>query len=254
MRNFLLAVLLFAAVISCNKDNLPDAPGETLVTIDYDMGGALYSEALQYDAQNRLSQLISPGQKVHELQYNAQGQLSGIIYKDIALLPGQVIHSSQFSYDANGHIIKKLTTSGAAIVKEVNYTYNTAGRLIADTQYQSGNAPRYNTYTYDSKGNIERLEEFRLIGGVFTSNGVFTFEYDNKLSPYHKTGQLLYYLNEHPNYLFKSNILRSSYNGVHTGRTYMYEYYSNGTIRTVIYNDPQPFGGTARIRYTYVQP
>lgn len=254
MRNLLLAVLLCITIISCDKNDLPEAPGDTLAKVEYNPGGAIKTDTFIYDAQHRVIQLASAS-NVYDLIYNAQGRLLTVNYNHVAGPLTQLIHSSAYTYDINGKIVKKTTTDPSmVVVEEVYYTYNAAGKLIADTQYVSGNQPLYNTYAYDNNGNVIRMEEFKLVGSTFTSNGISTLQYDDKLSPYHKIGDVLFYINESPNYLFKSNITRATFNGIHTGRNYIYEYYSNGVMHTAFYNDPQPFGGSARIRYTFVQP
>ncbi|HEX2629631.1 MAG TPA: hypothetical protein VHM26_11480, partial [Chitinophagaceae bacterium] len=250
MRNFLLAALLCIAVISCDKDDLPDAPGDTLSKIDYDIAGAAFSETLVYDIQKRLIQFVG-NTGTFDLTYNAQGQLSGAIYKQVP--SGVVIRTFQFAHDPNGRIIKRTITSSSGTTDRY-YKYDVSGKVIADSQYNI--TPYTRAYTYDTRGNVIKMEQTSYTGSAPATIRLFTYRYDNKLTPYHKVRSVLFYISDLDflsSHLSASNIIGSTMDGVATTRNYFYEYYSNGLMHTTIYNDPQPFNGSARIRYTFVQ-
>jgi YD repeat-containing protein len=251
---YIIIVLLCVTIISCSKkDQLPDAPGTTLSRIDYYMSSNLnYSEVFSYDAQNKLTRLSKAGFQ-YDLTYTAQGRLASVAIKNGTPTPA-VLFTFVYTHDANGRIIKKTTVPGTNSVysDDRSYTYDASGRLITDSQYNGNTVARYIVYTYDNNNNVTESEQFALYNSSFVTYGPATFKYDNKISPYHQTGNLLYYITSFPTYLSKSNQLIPSENGL-SDLKYGNKYYSNGLLRTSYNKDPY-WSTYERAEYVYTQP
>lgn len=251
---YLISSLLCVIIISCSKtDELPDAPGSTLSRIDYYMGSTMnYSEVYTYDAQNKLVRLNKGGVQ-YDLTYTAQGHLASVAIKNGVPTAG-ILFTFVYTHDANGRIIKKTTVPGTNSIYSDNrsYTYDASGRLISDSQYNGNIVSRYINYTYDNDANITGSEQFYWYNNSFVSYGVATFNYDNKRSPFHQTGNQLYYVTSLPSYLSKSNTLIPSENGL-SDLKYGNKYYSNGLLRTSYNKDPY-WSTYERAEYIYTQP
>lgn len=254
MRYLITALLCAAIFISCSKTDLPDAPGNTLSRIDYYTGSTVVSsDVFTYNSQNQFIQFNRGGIQ-YDLTYNAQGQLASAAIKT-GSPTSAVLLTFTYTHDANGRIIKKTTIPGTSSNHSDNrsYTYDASGRLISDSQYNGNMVARYTNYNYNNNGDVIKYETFYLNNSSFITYGPVTSKYDNKLSPYHQNGNLLYYITSLPNYLSKSNVVIAGPGGTTSDLSYGNKYYSNGLLRISYSKDPY-WSTYQRAEYIYTQP
>ena len=89
--------------------------------------------------------------------------------------------TTEYQYDGNGRVIKKLTRYRQDNYEEVNYQYSEGNKIIASTERFVENKKIYSsrTYTLDANGNVVKQEykDYR------DYDVVITYEYDNKINP-----------------------------------------------------------------------
>ena len=89
--------------------------------------------------------------------------------------------TTEYQYDGNGRVIKKLTRYRQDNYEEVNYQYSEANKIIASKERFVENKKIYSsrTYTLDANGNVVKQEykDYR------DYDIVITYEYDNKINP-----------------------------------------------------------------------
>ena len=89
--------------------------------------------------------------------------------------------TTEYQYDGNGRVIKKLTRYRQDNYEEVNYQYSEGNKIIASTERFVENKKIYSsrTYTLDANGNVVKQEykDYR------DYDIVITYEYDNKINP-----------------------------------------------------------------------
>jgi len=90
--------------------------------------------------------------------------------------------TTEYQYDGNGRLIKKLTRYRQDNYEEVNYQYSEGNKIIASTERFVENKKIYSsrTYTLDANGNVVKQEYKE---GYRDYDIVVTYEYDNKINP-----------------------------------------------------------------------
>lgn len=153
--------------------------------------------------------------------------------------------TTEYQYDGNGRVIKKLTLYRQDNYEEVNYQYSEGNKIIASTERFVENKKIYSsrTYTLDANGNVVKQEykDYR------DYDIVITYEYDNKINPlFSPTVRDLY-----PDYFTmgvgKNNIIKQTEIGTNpkepnkvskvTFRT-VYEYNGDYPVRNTYYSVP----------------
>ena len=153
--------------------------------------------------------------------------------------------TTEYQYDGNGRVIKKLTRYRQDNYEEVNYQYSEGNKIIASTERFVENKKIYSsrTYTLDANGNVVKQEykDYR------DYDIVITYEYDNKINPlFSPTVRDLY-----PDYFTmgvgKNNIIKQTEIGTNpkepnkvskvTFRT-VYEYNGDYPVRDTHYSVP----------------
>ena len=153
--------------------------------------------------------------------------------------------TTEYQYDGNGRVIKKLTRYRQDNYEEVNYQYSEGNKIIASTERFVENKKIYSsrTYTLDANGNVVK-QEYK---DYKDYDIVITYEYDNKINPlFSPTVRDLY-----PDYFTmgvgKNNIIKQTEIGTNpkepnkvskvTFRT-VYEYNGDYPVRNTYYSVP----------------
>ena len=153
--------------------------------------------------------------------------------------------TTEYQYDGNGRVIKKLTRYRQDNYEEVNYQYSEGNKIIASTERFVENKKIYSsrTYTLDANGNVVK-QEYK---DYKDYDIVITYEYDNKINPlFSPTVRDLY-----PDYFTmgvgKNNIIKQTEIGTNpkepnkvskeTFRT-VYEYNGDYPVRNTHYSVP----------------
>jgi len=153
--------------------------------------------------------------------------------------------TTEYQYDGNGRVIKKLTRYRQDNYEEVNYQYSEGNKIIASTERFVENKKIYSsrTYTLDANGNVVK-QEYK---DYKDYDIVITYEYDNKINPlFSPTFRDLY-----PDYfttgISRNNIIKRTEIGTNpkepnkiskeTFRT-VYEYNGDYPVRDTHYSVP----------------
>jgi YD repeat-containing protein len=141
--------------------------------------------AFTYDDADRLTAMTSfSGTYRAEYTYDSAGNLTAVHNRERNISGEYSIprDDSLYTYDSAGNLLKsdKSTTSSGAVNRTVcTYSYNTAGRLTAQSCSRSGKQDYSYTYSYTASGLLSRISG--------TSSGAavnFYFKSDGKLAKY----------------------------------------------------------------------
>jgi len=156
--------------------------------------------------------------------------------------------TTEYQYDGNGRLIKKLSHYRQGYDEEINYQYIEGNKIIASTEkviVNFGEQKKHyssQTYTLDANGNVVKQEYKENDNDI-----VITYEYDNKINPlFSPTVRDLY-----PDYFTmgvgKNNIIKQTEIGTNpkepnkvskvTFRT-VYEYNGDYPVRDTHYSVP----------------
>ncbi len=171
-------------------------------------GTADFLNTYQYDADQRLTQLVQQGQtggnavavKGANLSYNALGQLTQIFRTDFfGTGPQPDIATSAFSYDGANRLTEiAYTSGGGTAIDAYSWTYDAANRVTSMTTTTDGTAtysydntnqvtgasytgtgqPANESYSYDSNGNRTNTGYTTGTNNQLTSDGTFNYTYD----------------------------------------------------------------------------
>lgn len=239
---FAAAVLIITT--SCTKENvIPVAGGEILskITITEPTINRTGTGHYNYNSQGQLISIIGTN-NINTTDtawslfiYDAAGHLS-------SLLVTNNLTGDQYRYDytsdADGKI---LTGRGTAMQPNMNLTdckfvYDAKGRIISDSLFtKNGDLYGYSLLEYDNNDNLLSFQDFVITGSTVFTQGKFTYQYDNKRSPFNKIGKLLYVVAPNANsyfYLTQNNTAVALLDGVPTtpGGHFLYQYYSNDLL------------------------
>jgi hypothetical protein len=200
------ALLLLAAIgftWSCSKDISPNEGTKLLrVESDYKTGDFTSRTFIRNPSDNLVAFQDSSNAGTFEsisIEYGSGDRISKIKFLNTA---GQTIFHFELEYNTDGRVSKRLTVPGTLnIADDYNtYTYDAAGHLIIDSQYQkSGLPPAYqitkvSNYTYTGD-NITEAFLYLKTTGTLDLYQRRKYEYDNKINPY-KNFKYLYFIME----------------------------------------------------------
>ena len=171
-------------------------------------GTADFLNTYQYDADQRLTQLVQQGQtggntvatKGANLFYNALGQLTQIFRTNFfGMGPQPDIATSALSYDAGNRLTSiAYTDNGGIAIDAYSWTYDAANRVASMTTTTDGTAtysydnanqvtgasytgtgqPANESYTYDANGNRTNTGYSTGTNNLLGSDGTFNYAYD----------------------------------------------------------------------------
>lgn len=205
MKTPLLLCLTALAIglTDCRKKNDPgpggttDGPRLSRVTNE---SGQLTSE-YSYRTDRRLANFkqYTPGNslpnRAEDYTYDAQGRLERV---DVATAIGNILTRSQqtLSYNAAGRVetinTGQVVGTGTVPTNRTTLDYDGSGRIsrvnLLGSDGKGGFAlSTYDTYTYDARGNVSKVESF------FANNqplSRLSYEYDSKSNPFRNVGRL----------------------------------------------------------------
>jgi RHS repeat-associated protein len=178
-----------------------DGVGNILSVTDTINGSVGGTNNYTYDALNRLVKLSQTGNGVSakrvDFAYNAIGQYTSVSrYGNLA--GTSLVDRSTYAYDSLNRLTNLTHNNGSANIAFYNYTYDVASRItritdidgVTDYTYDdrnqltgadSNNANRPDeSYTYDANGNRTNTGYQTATGNRLTSDGTYTYEYDNE--------------------------------------------------------------------------
>lgn len=271
MKKIFLALIAIATFVACNKDNggseegvsakhpkkiistspylrverifelYDDARPKKESYTHYQADTVSYSSVTEYEYDGKRPVKERYGDTEVSFFYN-KGKLERKVSKSKY---NSTPSTTEYQYDGNGRVIKKLTRYRQDNYEEVNYQYSGGNKIIASTERFVENKKIYSsrTYTLDANGNVVKQEykDYR------DYDIVITYEYDNKINPlFSPTVRDLY-----PDYFTmgvgKNNIIKQTEIGTNpkepnkvskvTFRT-VYEYNGDYPVRDTHYSVP----------------
>ena len=233
--SFLAATILFT-LVACNKNDLPIGNGDRLEKVITTWGDSVAYTFLKYDQYNRLIHIFDsnnhkkPNVTNTSIVYNTGDKILNYTRSD----EKGYQWSSSFRYNTDGHVTEQMENGPNGPILTNRYTYDTRGRLIADTSYYRNNSIiSYSTYKYDNNDNVVEWEHF-LHNNLFNTldrQWTVYFSYDTKLNSYRNLNRAVYFMGGRPELLSKNNLLRMRYNTVTID--YKYEYYNTGLPKRI---------------------
>ena len=225
------SLLLF---FSCQKEDLPDAPGDRLKMIRYKEGDSISFRTFQYDVQNRLTAVVDSGHGgVYRriVSYDTQGNLLSI-----------AVNGDIYTFDLNseGKVIRTWSTvpgQQSATVRN-SYGYDMEGKLISDSihSYWSPDVWGVVSFLYDVNNNVI---ESKLISATPNTQVAKKCTYDKQRNPLYNQSVIIYLLFGGYGYGLpqgKNNVLKERFdNG--SEASYHYEYFSNDLPRQCSIHD-----------------
>ena len=271
MKKIFLALIAIATFVACNKDNGGSEEGvsakhpKKIISTSpylrverifelydnarpkkesythYQADTVSYSSVTEYEYEGKRPVKERYGDTEVSFFYN-KGKLERKVSKSKY---NSTPSTTEYQYDGNGRVIKKLTRYRQDNYEEVNYQYSEGNKIIASTERFVENKKIYSsrTYTLDANGNVVKQEykDYR------DYDIVITYEYDNKINPlFSPTVRDLY-----PDYFTmgvgKNNIIKQTEIGTNpkepnkvskvTFRT-VYEYNGDYPVRDTHYSVP----------------
>ena len=271
MKKIFLALIATATFVACNKDNggseegvsakhpkkiistspylrverifelYDDARPKKESYTHYQADTVSYSSVTEYEYDGKRPVKERYGDTEVSFFYN-KGKLERKVSKSKY---NSTPSTTEYQYDGNGRVIKKLTRYRQDNYEEVNYQYSEGNKIIASTERFVENKKIYSsrTYTLDANGNVVK-QEYK---DYKDYDIVITYEYDNKINPlFSPTVRDLY-----PDYFTmgvgKNNIIKQTEIGTNpkepnkvskeTFRT-VYEYNGDYPVRNTHYSVP----------------
>ena len=271
MKKIFLALIAIATFVACNKDNggseegvsakhpkkiistspylrverifelYDDARPKKESYTHYQADTVSYSSVTEYEYEGKRPVKERYGDTEVSFFYN-KGKLERKVSKSKY---NSTPSTTEYQYDGNGRVIKKLTRYRQDNYEEVNYQYSEGNKIIASTERFVENKKIYSsrTYTLDANGNVVK-QEYK---DYKDYDIVITYEYDNKINPlFSPTFRDLY-----PDYFTmgvgKNNIIKQTEIGTNpkepnkvskeTFRT-VYEYNGDYPVRNTHYSVP----------------
>ena len=207
MKKIFLALIAIATFVACSKDNggseegvsakhpkkiistspylrverifelYDDARPKKESYTHYQADTVSYSSVTEYEYDGKRPVKERYGDTEVSFFYN-KGKLERVVSKS---KHNSTPSTTEYQYDGNGRVIKKLTRYRQDNYEEVNYQYSEGNKIIASTERFVENKKIYSsrTYTLDANGNVVK-QEYK---DYKDYDIVITYEYDNKINP-----------------------------------------------------------------------
>ena len=207
MKKIFLALMATATFVACNKDNggseegvsakhpkkiistspylrverifelYDDARPKKESYTHYQADTVSYSSVTEYEYDGKRPVKERYGDTEVSFFYN-KGKLERKVSKSKY---NSTPSTTEYQYDGNGRVIKKLTRYRQDNYEEVNYQYSEGNKIIASKERFVENKKIYSsrTYTLDANGNVVK-QEYK---DYKDYDIVITYEYDNKINP-----------------------------------------------------------------------
>ena len=210
MKKIFLALIAIATFVACNKDNggseegvsakhpkkiistspylrverifelYDDARPKKESYTHYQADTVSYSSVTEYEYEGKRPVKERYGDTEVSFFYN-KGKLERKVSKSKY---NSTPSTTEYQYDGNGRVIKKLSHYRQGYDEEENYQYIEGNKIIASTEkviVNFGGEKKYyssQTYTLDANGNVVKQEYKENDNDI-----VITYEYDNKINP-----------------------------------------------------------------------
>lgn len=210
MKKIFLALIATATFVACNKDNggseegvsakhpkkiistspylrverifelYDDARPKKESYTHYQADTVSYSSVTEYEYDGKRPVKERYGDTEVSFFYN-KGKLERKVSKSKY---NSTPSTTEYQYDGNGRVIKKLSHYRQGYDEEENYQYIEGNKIIASTEkviVNFGGEKKYyssQTYTLDANGNVVKQEYKENDNDI-----VITYEYDNKINP-----------------------------------------------------------------------
>ncbi len=113
-----------------------------------------FSASISYNDKNLPERVIGydldDGQSISDYTYDANGNL----IKEVYTSSSGSKSISDHTYDANGNLIKEVETDSDGDKEIYDYTYDANGNLIKEVETDSDGDRYISDYTYDANGNL----------------------------------------------------------------------------------------------------
>ena len=240
---------------SCQKEATPGSTNQYLRKTTSRSGDSLNHTTYTYDNQNRLVSISSSfnqgqGEQYRiDITYDAQGRMASASQNRNGI--------DSFRYDNQNRIVQKLhiTPSSTTYTGRSTYSYDTKGRLLADTlhSYWTNEIFEYTIYTYDQNDNIIEVKVFRNNAGTFYVEKTMQLQFDNKTNPYYSLGPVQYFIFSDGNgleyLLSRNNCIKKTFPN---GDVISYNYvYAGDLPKSVVTTDSSDPGWTSSDEFYY---
>ncbi len=256
MRNFFVLILAAGIVFfsSCEKQDLPDAPGKRLkmVKLTGKDDNSPFFTNYTYDSKNRLIAEVDSLADVTffkiYFEYDDQDRLIKSTYMDSDIL-GDVGHKNlaTFTYDDKDRIVRSVSNSlidPQAYTYYKSFEYDTKGRLISDSSSdsQQHGIKSYRKFIYDDKDNLLEIERY-LPGDQLAEK--IQMKYGTAVNMYYQLGRYYFFGAFDVRALSRNNIIEEvsisdNIPGVVT--YYDYQFFNNGLPKSIRMRDKHSIG------------
>lgn len=242
----IVSILLIFSIVGCKKEDYTVANGKRLVKIIQRWHDSLYYTSFKYDQDGRVAEVIGTDPKntpldtiFTSIEYNAQGQMLNYRYRHNK---GYYSHAYTFIYDTNGRIIQLRSLPTNSLIK--TYAYDPQGRLVTDSRFYHtlNTSIPWGIFEYDNSGDVVKglFQYYDSYSRKIDTSAVFEASYNNSPNSLADLGPTLYHiLHYHPYVLSKHNVSQFNYDGYI--RIFTYEYYPDGLMKKVIYNNDHEY-------------
>lgn len=147
----------------------------------------------QYNSKNQLIQ--SDHYWDERVASSNSGTLENAMQRTEWVNPGNTKKDSYFSfeYQKSGNLEKRIVHRLNNKISSFDlFRYNIQGKIDRRTWYDDGNESGYDTYSYDEKGNLIKVERYHILqNGSHELQTTTEYEFDNKNNPYFSFRNLL---------------------------------------------------------------
>ncbi|WP_370623551.1 peroxidase family protein [cf. Phormidesmis sp. LEGE 11477] len=249
-----------------------DAVNNRTSVTDFIMGTQAGVESFTYDALDRVTRITQSGNGVADkridLSYNAASQMTGLS-RASDLAGAQTVADTAYTYDTAGRLVNLVHEGEGNAIAGYGFAYDAANRLTqlvtpdgtSDYSYNdrdelTGGTHSYQAdeaYSYDDTGNrnsagYETGEQNRL-----SSDGTYTYEYDNEGNRTRRvailTGEVTEYGWDYRNRM-TSVVTKGSDGAISRLVEYTYDVYDR-RIAKVVDSDGDGVGAATEERYVY---
>jgi hypothetical protein len=208
--HLLFVVLVFLS--SCNHDDFSDEIFNGTLLTEVRMGNEVYYRYTYTEA----NLILEEKSKFHysKYQYNNRTQLihsdhywdervasSNSVTLENAMQrtewvnPGNTQKDTYFSfeYQKSGNLEKRIVHRLNNNTSSVDFfRYNKQGKIDRRTWYDDGKESGYDTYFYDERGNLSKVERYHILqDGSHKLQTTTEYEFDDKNNPYYSFRSLL---------------------------------------------------------------